>query len=90
MKPKKIKLPVVHSLAEFSLLASKDPNVYEWLRRSAQNLGWDEKDARGPAYWLRLNAAETTTEGFDGEKGVVRECNGIRRIVEDDLNKKSA
>ena len=88
-KPKKIKLPVIHSLAEFAQLATQNPHVMRWMERSAEIFGWEPKTTWTSFAWLCINARESYSDKFDGERGVVRECNGIRKFVEDELNKQA-
>ena len=67
----------VKSLAELYRLAAQDTKYLQLLVDAANNLGGSCQNAREAEAWLDINAQETSTEEFDGEKGVVDEVNGL-------------
>ena len=75
MKPKFKK---VSSLQELYRLAAHDERYRDLLISSAENLGSKSNPTVKEAEaWLNVSAAETTTEDFDGEQGVLDEVNGL-------------
>jgi len=75
-------LPPAKSLNEIYSKSGPDRRYQDWLMACASNLGQTCKDREEAYQWLITNASETTTEDFDGEQGVLDECNGLLNTKE--------